>query len=95
MAGLVIAIVPAGPAFVYPSHVNDQGNQIAESTVRDITDRKETEERVYRLMADLKDADRRKDEFLAMLAHELRGPLAPLHNMLEIMKRANGNGELL
>ena len=32
MAGLVTAIVPAGPAFVYPSHVNDQGNQIAEGT---------------------------------------------------------------
>jgi PAS domain S-box-containing protein len=37
----------------------------------DITERKEAEER-------LKDADRRKDEFLAMLAHELRNPLAPI-----------------
>jgi PAS domain S-box-containing protein len=43
----------------------------------------------------LADADRRKDEFLATLAHELRNPLAPMRNMLEIMKRANGEGRLL
>jgi signal transduction histidine kinase len=43
----------------------------------------------------LRDADRRKDEFLAMLSHELRGPLAPLGNMLEVVKRAEGNAELV
>jgi len=35
----------------------------------------------------LADADRRKDAFLAMLAHELRNPLAPLSNALEILRR--------
>jgi signal transduction histidine kinase/CheY-like chemotaxis protein len=35
---------------------------------------------------------RRKDEFLAVLAHELRGPLAPLRNSLEIVKRVGGDG---
>ncbi|MES2306522.1 MAG: PAS domain S-box protein [Gemmatimonadota bacterium] len=50
----------------------------------DFTDRKHAEE-------GLQEADRRKDEFLATLAHELRGPLAPLRNMLEIMKRSEGN----
>ena len=39
----------------------------------------------------LKDADRRKDEFLATLAHELRNPLAPIRNALEIMRVADGN----
>ncbi|VTT98138.1 histidine kinase : Chemotaxis protein methyltransferase CheR OS=Polaromonas naphthalenivorans (strain CJ2) PE=4 SV=1: PAS_9: PAS_4: PAS_9: PAS_4: PAS_9: PAS_8: PAS_4: PAS_8: PAS_3: PAS_3: HisKA: HATPase_c: Response_reg [Gemmataceae bacterium] len=39
----------------------------------------------------LKDADRRKDEFLATLAHELRNPLAPLRNGLQVMKLAAGN----
>jgi signal transduction histidine kinase len=43
----------------------------------------------------LREADRRKDEFLAMLSHELRGPLAPLGNMLEVVKRAQGNAELI
>jgi CheY-like chemotaxis protein/two-component sensor histidine kinase len=43
----------------------------------------------------LRDLDRRKDEFLATLAHELRNPLAPLVNMLEIMKRADVTPELL
>ncbi|HEU4654840.1 MAG TPA: response regulator [Steroidobacteraceae bacterium] len=35
----------------------------------------------------LKEADRRKDEFLAILAHELRNPLAPIRNAVEIMGR--------
>lgn len=43
----------------------------------------------------LREADRRKDEFLATLAHELRGPLAPIRNSLEIMKRADGQPGLL
>ena len=37
--------------------------------------------------AQLKEADRRKDEFLAMLAHELRTPLAPLRNALQIVRQ--------
>jgi len=40
----------------------------------------------------LKEADRRKNEFLATLAHELRNPLAPLRNALEIL-RLDGNDE--
>ena len=49
-------------------------------SVVDITDRKKTEEA-------LKDADRRKDEFLAMLAHELRNPLAAVRNAIQISRR--------
>ena len=41
------------------------------------------------LLAALKESDRRKDEFLAMLAHELRNPLAPIRNAVQIM-RATG-----
>jgi signal transduction histidine kinase len=37
----------------------------------------------------LKEADRHKDEFLAMLAHELRNPLAPIHNAVQLMHRAS------
>ena len=38
----------------------------------------------------LREADRRKDEFLAMLAHELRNPLAPMRNALQILRQAGG-----
>ncbi len=40
-----------------------------------------------RIERQLKVADRHKDEFLAMLAHELRNPLAPIRNAVEIMRR--------
>ena len=39
-----------------------------------------------RLADELRQADRRKDEFLAMLGHELRNPLAPILTALELMK---------
>jgi PAS domain S-box-containing protein len=42
----------------------------------------------------LKDADRRKDEFLATLAHELRTPLAPIHNALEILRISGREGAI-
>jgi PAS domain S-box-containing protein len=48
--------------------------------VLDITERKLVE-------AALRQVDRRKDEFLAMLAHELRNPLAPIRNAVHILKR--------
>lgn len=38
----------------------------------------------------LRDADRRKDEFLAMLAHELRNPLAPIRTAVEVLKLMDG-----
>jgi len=42
---------------------------------------------------ELKDADRRKDEFLATLAHELRNPLAPIRNAVELLKRPDLTAE--
>jgi signal transduction histidine kinase/CheY-like chemotaxis protein len=39
-----------------------------------------------RRIVELNEADRQKDEFLALLAHELRGPLAPLRNGLEVIR---------
>src|SRR5262245_55063757 len=43
----------------------------------------------------LKEADRRKDEFLATLAHELRNPLAPIRNALEIMRMGGNRPEAM
>jgi signal transduction histidine kinase len=59
----------------------------------DITERKQLEDNMRRLATDLSEADRRKNEFMAMLAHELRNPLAPLRNALEILRLAEGNSE--
>jgi PAS domain S-box-containing protein len=50
----------------------------------DITERKRAEEA-------LKEADRRKDDFIALLAHELRNPLAPVRNGLQVMRLAGGD----
>jgi PAS domain S-box-containing protein len=48
----------------------------------DVTERRAAEEA-------LKEADRRKDEFLAMLAHELRNPLAPIRNAFQVLQRVD------
>ena len=40
---------------------------------------------------ELQDANRRKDEFLAMLSHELRNPLAPIRNAVELMRRVGSS----
>ena len=65
--------------------------------MRDQTDRKKLEDDLRQMASDLSEADRRKDEFLATLAHELRNPLAPLRTGLEVLKLGdggtNGTGE--
>ena len=54
----------------------------------DLTERKLAE-------SALRDADRRKDEFLATLSHELRNPLAPIRTALEVMRIAGGDADVL
>jgi two-component system CheB/CheR fusion protein len=53
----------------------------------DITDRKAREATLARTEEALRDADRRKDEFLAALSHELRNPLTPIKNSLSVLGR--------
>jgi len=55
------------------------------AAARDVTERKRYEQ-------SLQEADRRKNEFLAMLAHELRNPLAPIRNALQIMRLTSPRG---
>ncbi|MBW3549305.1 MAG: PAS domain-containing protein, partial [Proteobacteria bacterium] len=68
--------------------------------VADITERKRNEEALQQsanemrqLASELSEADRRKDEFIAMLAHELRNPLAPISNALQVLRLQAGQGE--
>ncbi len=55
-------------------------------TWTNITDRKRLEDNLRALASDLSEADRRKNEFLAMLAHELRNPLAPISNAVHALR---------
>jgi two-component system CheB/CheR fusion protein len=52
----------------------------------DITERRQLEAERQRRLDELAEADRRKNEFLAMLAHELRNPLAPIRTAAEILR---------
>jgi signal transduction histidine kinase/DNA-binding response OmpR family regulator len=48
-----------------------------------------------RLHQNIREGERRKDEFLAMLAHELRNPLAPIHNAVHLFRRLGLNEPVL
>jgi PAS domain S-box-containing protein len=63
------------------------GRPIGYATVsQDVTERKQLTDNLARLAVDLSEADRRKNEFLAMLAHELRNPLAPISNAARVLR---------
>jgi PAS domain S-box-containing protein len=65
------------------------GNNIGLATItRDITAQKRAEDELRRVAADLSEADHRKSEFLATLAHELRNPLAPIRTGLDLLRMA-------
>ena len=70
------------------SPLKDENEEVtgAITAFYDITERKEMSDSLADRIADLARADRSKDEFLAMLAHELRNPLAPLRNAAEILR---------
>ncbi len=53
--------------------------------MRDLTSSKEVQDGLSELATRLSEVDRRKDEFLATLAHELRNPLAPIKNAVQLM----------
>ncbi len=68
---------------------NEAGDTLGVVLVfRDITQRRMLEREVQQRAETLLNVNRRKDEFLAMLAHELRNPLAPLRNGVRILQQA-------
>src|SRR5580658_4641563 len=79
----------------FVSNVYTENNhQVVQCNVRDITERSRLQRLTEEQAAALTDLDRRKDEFLAMLSHELRNPLAPILNAA-LLLRLHSNRERL
>jgi signal transduction histidine kinase len=80
---------------VYAARLGGAGSDLVAILFSDITQRLLAEQDLRRLADELAQANRRKTEFLATLAHELRNPLAPLSNGLHLMKMAGARPEML
>jgi len=79
----------------FVSNLYTMGNRrVAQCNIRDITLRCELERQAKTQAAALADLHRRKDEFLAMLSHELRNPLSPILNAVYLL-RTQGNESLI
>lgn len=75
----------------YSSILTDEKGNMegALSLVLDVTERKRLESELHLRIEELDEGHRRKDEFLALLAHELRNPLAPIRNSVEVLRTPN------
>jgi PAS domain S-box-containing protein len=69
--------------------IDDRGGGGAAISFSEYTDLRRMENEVRHLTEELAEAERRKIEFIAILAHELRNPLAPISNALQIMRNAS------
>jgi PAS domain S-box-containing protein len=67
---------------------------VVQCHIRDITDRSRLERQTREQAEALADLHRRKDEFLAMLSHELRNPLAPITNAVHILRLQKNEDQL-
>src|SRR5688500_8451312 len=77
------------PVFISAAPIFTQGRVSGVSyIIRDISEQVEARQEVARLLDNLRQADRRKDDFIATLAHELRNPLAPIRNAAAVMRFA-------
>ncbi len=64
----------------------DEGDHsVIQCNIRDISERRRLEQQLQSQASELSDLHRRKDEFLAMLSHELRSPLAPIANAVQLL----------
>ena len=75
--------------YIFVPIIGEDGEvEAVAGTTRDVTERKQSE-------LALAEADKKKDDFLALLAHELRNPLAPIRSGLQVMRLANGDAEVI
>ena len=68
------------------SRIGDEDARQVACLFRDVTLQHAAQQRALQMAAELSEADRRKTEFLATLAHELRNPLAPIRNGLDLVE---------
>jgi PAS domain S-box-containing protein len=61
----------------------------------DLIERMQGDEALHQRERELRESDRRKDEFIAVLAHELRNPLVPIRNGIQLLKGASIRPELI
>lgn len=81
--------------YIFAPVLDADGHVVAVAgTTRDITERQAGERAVREQAERLAEDDRAKDEFLATLSHELRNPLAPLRNAIQILKQINPGDEV-
>jgi PAS domain S-box-containing protein len=79
------------PVELIVTRISLPGSPMFTGYIRDITERRKLEDALRERAVELSEADRRKNEFLATLAHELRNPLAPLRNGLQILRLSHGD----
>ena len=70
------------------------GRNVAQCNIRDIGERSRLEKKMQEQAASLVDLHRRKDQFLAMLSHELRNPLAPIADAVQLLLLSQNNASV-
>jgi len=75
------------PAEISLSPLSAEDGFVIASTIRDVSEHRRMEEELRQRTRELEDAARHKDEFLGMLAHELRNPLGTIRNAVQVLKQ--------
>ncbi|MEP7347519.1 MAG: PAS domain S-box protein, partial [Gemmatimonadaceae bacterium] len=68
---------------------------VAQCNIRDVSERSRLEKQTQQQATELSELHRRKDEFLAMLSHELRSPLAPMTNAVHMLRLQEGTENMI
>ena len=83
------------PVEMVANKYEEGSHPVIQCNIRDIAERRKLEKQMLSQAAELSDLHRRKDEFLAMLSHELRSPLAPIANAVQLLGLPNGVESML
>jgi signal transduction histidine kinase/ActR/RegA family two-component response regulator len=89
----MIVVGSRDPAF--PSSVEQLLLSVPANQAAVVLQQRQMQTTLRELVAQLQDADRRKDEFLATLAHELRNPLAPVLNSISVVRQCGTDRALI